>query len=64
MGLDPEPYGLHSARVGGCECLDGEDVDKGVLEIMAGWAAGSRMPEHYCKEALRQWSRHATKLNM
>jgi hypothetical protein len=64
MGLDPEPYGLHSARGGVCEWLDGEDVDKGGWEIMAGWAAGSRMPEHYCKEALRQWSRHATKLNM
>jgi hypothetical protein len=64
MGLDPEPYGLHSAQVGGCECLDMKDVDHDDMEILAGWAAGSRMPAHYCKKAMRKWSRHASKLNM
>jgi hypothetical protein len=64
LGLDPEPYGLHSARVGGCECLDGADVDEDDMIILAGWAAGSKMPTHYTKAAKRKWSRHATKLNM
>jgi hypothetical protein len=64
MGLDPEPYGLHSARVGGCECLEGGDVDKEDMIILAGWAAGSKMPTHYCKKAQRKWRKHAAKLNM
>jgi hypothetical protein len=64
MGLDPEPYGLHSARVGGCECLEGGEVDKEDMVILAGWAAGSKMPTHYCKKAQKKWRKHAAKLNM
>jgi hypothetical protein len=39
-------------------------VDKEDMIILAGWAAGSKMPTHYCKKAQAKWRKHAAKLNM
>ena len=52
MGLDPAPYGLHSARVGGAQYLENGRFSGDDLGIVGGWGPNSVMPARYAREAL------------
>jgi hypothetical protein len=68
LDIDPEPYGLHSARVGAAKYLETElkrlsTVHEDMAK-MVGWVAGSSQPGHYAKEAEDRHSRQAAILKI
>jgi hypothetical protein len=47
LDVDPGPYGLHSARVGGAKYLQAAQMSVEDRNRVVGWAEGSTQPENY-----------------
>jgi hypothetical protein len=62
LGVNPEPFGLHSARVGAMKYLENGDMSDPDMAYIAGWALGSKMPKHYAKTAMLKFLKAAKKL--
>jgi hypothetical protein len=62
LGIDPEPFGLHSARVGAMKYLENAEISDPDMAYIVGWASGSAMPKHYAKTAMLKFLKAAKKL--
>jgi hypothetical protein len=62
LDYDPEPYGLHSARVGGMEYLEDGKISKEDMAFVVGWSEGSIQPEHYARAAMAKFLAVARRL--
>jgi integrase len=62
LDVDPEPFGLHSARVGGTKYLENADMSDPDIAYVIGWAEGSVQPKNYAKTAMAKYLKAARKL--
>jgi hypothetical protein len=62
LGVNPEPFGLHSARVGAMKYLENAEISDPDMAYIVGWASGSKMPKHYAKTAMVKFLKAAQKL--
>jgi hypothetical protein len=64
LGLDPGPFGLHSARVGAMKYMENADISVPDMAYIAGYAEGSDQPTHYAKTAMGKFLKAARKLTL
>jgi hypothetical protein len=62
LDFDPEPYGLHSARVGGMEYLEEGKISVADMNFVVGWAEGSVMGSHYARASMAKYLAVARRL--
>jgi hypothetical protein len=62
LGVDPAPFGLHSARVGGTKYLENADMSDPDMAYVIGWAEGSVQPKNYAKTAMAKFLKAGRKL--